>query len=236
MSRFVWCLVLVLCACRAKTAPEFYALESEATILVDRDGDDAYVSPEMKDVLARLQKISPRAIEGPRAAELIARLEAGRARLEAAQLERQRLASAVAERAARTEPVRFPSAPLPAPSIDAGSGVDAGRPDAMPTHGMPINEFAKQFGACFRDGPEVEIQGLKKASTKIVMDTEACRKKFGRGEGETSYVFDEGKFAGTRHIQTTTTVVDAGRAPAAPAPSQEPDFVIRVPGQPLPTP
>ncbi len=228
--------VLVLCVallfvtgCRKKSVPEFYALESSAGLLVNRGGDDAWTSPEMDAVVTGLQAIPSGSLEAPRAAELLAKINAERARLAVETSERDRLQK---ERASRPPPSLAVFDARPAP-VEVAEPVDAGPPpEPKPTAGMPLAEFSKLFGACFKAGPPLEIPGAQKASSQLVLDTPPCRKRFGTREGDTSYVFADGKFAGTRTSKSTTTitVIDAG--PPPPPPPPPPELGLRYPGQP----
>lgn len=213
--------VLVLCVamlavtgCPRRSAPEFYALESNAGLLVDRGGDDAWLSPEMDAVVTGLQAIPPRALEADRAVALLAKITTERTRLAAERAEKDRLQQEID---ARPRPTLAPFVAAP-PVPTAVEPIDAGPPpEPKPTPGMPLEAFLKLFGACFKDGPPLEIPGAQKSTSQLVLDTQVCRKKFGTSEGETSYLFAEGKFVGTRTAMssttTTVTVLDAGPPP-----------------------
>ncbi|GMU61403.1 MAG: hypothetical protein AMXMBFR34_31660 [Myxococcaceae bacterium] len=100
-------LVLALLpACRKKSALEFYELESSYAILVGRDGDAAYVTPEMDRIEPGLRSIPADAIEAPRATALLTKLCDERRRVEH---ERARQEAALA--AAAQIPAPPPAAP-----------------------------------------------------------------------------------------------------------------------------
>jgi hypothetical protein len=226
------CLGLVVAGgCRKQSATEFYALEGQATALADRDGDDAWTSPEMDVVVAGLERIPPAAIEGPRAAALLARITSERARL-------------AAEKARQVQPVevsppsswRPPVAPVAVDATPAATdpqSVDAGpSPEAMPTAGMPEADFIRLFGACFKSGGALAVQGGKQATSQVMVDSPACTRRFSAGQGEVAYVFVEGKFAGTRTTERkTTTLPPPPPPPVAAVDAGEPRLVY--PGQPV---
>jgi hypothetical protein len=76
-------LVASLSGCRKKSNPAFYQLESEQSVLLARDGDDAFASPELAAVLTKLEAFPEDALEKPRAEALVVKLKAGQARVKA---------------------------------------------------------------------------------------------------------------------------------------------------------
>ena len=100
-------LATLVSGCRKKSSPEFYELESAQAILIAHEGDDALATPEMADVIARLEAIPASAIEKPRAVALASKLTADKARVTAEQARAAaEEAQAKAERAQAAEPNR----------------------------------------------------------------------------------------------------------------------------------
>lgn len=224
------CIGLVLASgCRKQSAPEFYALESQATVLIDRDGDDAYTSPLMDGVVAGLEHIPPAAIEGPKAATWLARITTERARLAAEKARREQpreVAPPNPWRSPGVAPAAVAAANQPVEPVDAGPP-----PEAMPTAGMPEADFIRLFGACFKNGAALTVMGGKQATSQVVVDSPACSKRFSAGQAEVAYVFVEGKFVGTRTTERKTTTIP----PPAPTPVQAVDAGeqrLVYPGQP----
>ena len=84
-------LCLLLSGCRKKTAPEFYRLDGDYSVLVSREGDDAYGTPELTAIIAGLQAIPSDAVERPRAEALLAKIDA-----EAQRVKKERADTAIA--------------------------------------------------------------------------------------------------------------------------------------------
>ncbi|MFO0595804.1 MAG: hypothetical protein U0228_10880 [Myxococcaceae bacterium] len=228
-------LVLVFLAsllwsgCRKHTWQPYYQLDGQQQVLVARDGDSGYLSDEMAEVIAALRAAPENTREHDQALALAARLEAERARVTA---ERKRDTPVAVVPTAATPPALDPPKPPPPPD----EGVDAATAPTEPFQGMTEEEFVKAFGACFSSGPADHGPDGGVATSQLVKNTPECRKRWGKPEGETAWLFlKEGGLLGSRTTVTTTTtvVVDAGPPPPPPAP--DPSKVIRLmPGQPLP--
>lgn len=228
---------LLLSGCRKKSSPEFYKLESQQSVLISRDGEDAYVSDEMAGVISALQAIPEDALEKPRATELAAKLSAEQARI-------------LAERAAAAKPRPPPdqAAPPPPPPpppepAAAAEAPPADQPDggppppAQPWAGMEEKVFQERFGKCFAAGAKATLPDGKPATRYALNPGADCQKQYGgANEPGLSYLFtDKGLWGKSNE---TTTVVDAGRitipgVPPPPPPPPGPD-IITTPGAPQP--
>lgn len=234
--RRVAILLLVLAAgtgCRKKTAPEFYGLESTYSIMVARDGDEAYATETMDQVLAGLEQIPANTVEGPKAAELAATIKRERARI--AQEEKDREAALAAAEAPPEGPGPGPSLfpPLDQPATPSGP-VDAGGPQA-PWGGMSSGDFSRLFGACFDAGPNKTLPGQPEGTTFVLKDDPKCRVQFKLVDPAASlyFVFVKDALIGqTTEKKTTTETVK----PAPPPPSEPEDagVFLLIPGAPVP--
>lgn len=229
--------LLAVSGCRKKTAPEYYELESSYSIMVARDGDDAYVSEEMGQVLAKLKQISPDTVEGPRAAGLVAKIEGERERVER---EAKAAEEALAAAGRPAEPPSGPSfSPTPTGPGDAPpAAADAGAADAgrrKPWGGMSVAEFQRMYGDCFEAGADKALPGQAPGTAMKVKDDAACRAEFGSSDPDTSifYVFGKDGLAGQlsekRTVKETVTQTPA----PTPADAGSSTFLL-VPGAPLP--
>jgi hypothetical protein len=224
---------LLMSGCRKKSNPEFYKLEADQSILVARDGDDAWVSPEMDVVLRGLQAIPEDSVEGPRAAALAAKVATEQARVKAEQAPKPAAAPPPDPFAGRVaEP-----APAPAPPAEGGATgeVDAGE-ITLPFPGMDEKAFVARFGSCFSAGKPVPLPDGKVASSYVIGSSAACQKQFGSATGVAMYLFTEKGLWGK--ATETTQIIDAGMItlPAPPAPPQPapPPPILTTPGAPQP--
>lgn len=198
---------LWLGGCRKKSAPQFYSLESTYSILVARDGDEAYADPAMDEVVQGLKAIAPETVEGPRAAKLLEAIGVERARLAAEQAEVARL-----DAAGKVPRPQLPSllSPTRAATVDAGrAAVDAGQ--SLPWAEMPLHEFNRLFGRCMEPPAETELAGLGKVLSFAVLGQPTCREQFKvPDDTRLLYVFKDGVLRGERTERRTVTIQDAG--------------------------
>lgn len=228
------CLLLATSGCRRKSAPEFYQLEKTYSVLVAREGDDAYATAEMAAVVEGLKALPQDALERPRADSLLASILKESARV--AELHAPATKPSSLPTAPAPEPMAQPT-PQPAPAEEKKE-VDAGAPADEPKAGMSEALFLERFGSCFSAGPPLELPKEGAASAHIVKDNPECQKRFGAAGVVTSYVFVKGSLwgKGTDSTATTSSVVSAPdaavRAPPKPVDAGPPVFVI--PGAPMP--
>lgn len=219
----------LLSGCRKKSSPEFFKLEADQSILLAREGDDAYVSPEMTAIISGLQTIPDDTLEKPRAVELAAKLTNEQARVTAERVVKPKPppVDPFAGRLNRAAPVEVPPAVV---EVDAG-------PPSEPWTGMDEATFTSLFGKCFSGGPKSQLANGTPATSQVLGPSVECQKRLGTPGGVTSYLFVDGGVWGK--IVETTTVIDAGRAeestpPPPPPPRDAGEPILTIPGAPLP--
>lgn len=230
---------LLSTGCRKKTSKEFYKLESDQSVLIARDGDDAYLSAEMDAVLAGLQAIPEDALEKEKANTLIAKLNAERDRVKrekaAAEAPKPPPEDPFAGRTTETPP----SNPEPtAPEEATAEGSDAGSAEiTQPFSGMEEKLFVQKFGSCFSPAPQATLPDGRKASAYVLNAKDAkCQKQFGMADTEVRYLFTDRGLWGkaTETIQTRDAGLIVLPVPPQPPPPAPAPPIITVPGQPQP--
>ena len=228
---------LALSGCRKKTSPEFYKLDSQQSVLLSRDGDDAYLTAEMASVIAGLQAIPEDAVEKDKATALATKLSAEQTRVQAER------AVAVAPKPEPVNPFANRESSISAETPPAtAEGVpdadeDAGPPPVVqPWPGMDEKTFVERYGTCFTAGDKTSLPDGKPATAYLLNGSAECQKQYGAPGTRFSYLFTAKGLWGK--ASETTSVVDAGilRVPGPPAPpSPEPGPpIITTPGAPLP--
>ena len=228
---------LVLSGCRKKTSPEFYKLDSQQSVLLSSDGDDAYLSAEMASIISGLQAIPDDAVEKDKATALATRLAAEQTRVKAER------AVAAAPKPEPVNPFANRESSLTAESPPAAAEVvpdaeeDAGPPPVVqPWPGMDEKTFLERYGKCFTAGDKTSLPDGKPATAYLLNGSAECQKQYGAPGTRFSYLFTAKGLWGK--ASETTSVVDAGTLlvpgpPAAPAPLPGPP-IITTPGAPLP--
>ena len=227
---------LLLSGCRKKTSPEFYKLESAQSVLVARDGDDAWVSPEMATILEGVQAIPEDTLEKPRATALAAKISAEQARVTAERV-----------KPPRPPPVdpfagRVPSIvagarePVAAPPEPESAGEDAGAQPSVPWPGMDEKVFVARFGECFAQGPNATLPDGQPANAYVLKENADCQKRYGAPNVAVSYLFTARGLWGK--AVESTRLIDGGTiqlpVPPQPKPPEPPPPIITTPGAPLP--
>lgn len=224
------CLLLALSGCRKKTSAEFYKLESNQSILIAQDGDDAYVSDEMAAIIAGLDAVPEDTIEKPRATALATSLRAEQARVALEKAPKPKEPPPPDPFAGRFQ--QTPTAtPEPEAEVPGSVTTDAGGLELVA--GMDEKTFVGLFGKCFAPGPASKISDGGAATTQVVGSSEACVKKHGTPGAVTSYLFTREGYWGKS--EQRMVVVDAGMVfvpPPPPTTVREP--VLLMPGAPLP--
>jgi hypothetical protein len=77
-------LALSGAACRKKTFHPFYELQGQQDRLITANGDDAYLSPELEQIITALGNVPDETVEKERAVALVTHLKAEQARVRAA--------------------------------------------------------------------------------------------------------------------------------------------------------
>lgn len=230
------CLAVLAVGCRKKSSDEFFKLEAEATMLVDREGDDAWLSADMERIAAGLAAVPENTLEKDRAVALVAKIRAEQRRLEAERKADEQEVAAREKRAANQPGPSFPRdpEPLPAPvAVDAGA--DAG-PPSEPWAGMDEKTFLTLFGKCVASAPAMALPDGGAATAHRVRDEPACQKRFGAPPAETFFLFGPGGLWGRTQRTTTTVTVDAGVVTTQPPPAPPPlgEKILTLPGAPIP--
>lgn len=230
---------LVVSGCAKKSSKEFHKLSADQELLVLRDGDDAWVSAEMSTILGGLEAVPENTIEKPRAAALVEKIKAERARVE------QERAEAAKPRPAPEDPFagRLPSASgavvEPAPAAADQGATDGGAPQApRPFLGMSEALFTQLFGACVSPGPTVKLSSGADAATVLELTkSPECRKKLGVEQAEGSTVFLFGPKGLAEQVTTTIGIIDGGQiiTPGRQPPTPDPGPPqLTIPGAPVP--
>ncbi|HMK72124.1 MAG TPA: hypothetical protein VK454_02230 [Myxococcaceae bacterium] len=164
------------CSRRREPSPEFSRASEAFTKIYAQRLDDAYLDPKMREIEAQLQRVPADSLDAQAAADLLARIRDGRARMIKIQEETQ-----AASAAARTPPtVSLAPRELPpsGPSPGASGPPDAGPVEPVqPTAGMPVAEFNRRFSDCFQIVGPVTVTGVgggQRDSYELV-DSSRCR-------------------------------------------------------------
>lgn len=238
------CLLLFaisLVGCTKKSSREYFEAQGQHDSLTAREGDEAYLTPEMDAVAAKLSAVPANAIEYARAQELLVKVRAENTRMRAEQAALERDLLAAQEASARQPDLKamlqqnqqVPTEPGPLPIavvLDAGS---AG--PGYPVNGMTQTEFSRAFGACVQAETTFDRGGGQKAVALPVVDSEACQRKLRVPPG-TLMLFVDGKLLGSatpseaakKAAAAANVAYEAAKAAAAQAP------VIVLPGSPIP--
>lgn len=245
MRKASWVLVVLLAlvasSCRKKTWSEYYQLDGQQSVLVARDGEGAYESPEMDKIITALNAAPENVKEHDQALALAARLSAARDRVKA---ERAAVKDTVVTGAPPVMPstTDLPSTdtPPPPPTEPVADAVDAG--PSFPAMGMSLETFTAAFGKCFTAGPAVTTQDGKPAASQQVKAEPDCFARYAAGEKATSevlFVFANGKLTGTRITERT----EKSETVKVPAKQTEPIIldagvvgVLAIPGMPTAAP
>ena len=234
--RFLLVLALIalsVAGCRKKSSPEFFKFEADHSILVAREGEDAYVSPEMDVILAGLQAVPAEAIEKPRAETLAAKILAEKTRLTASRVVKPTPppVDPFAGRLTGTGSSPVEPAPDSTPETDAGDL-------PPPSTGLDLATFLQRYGRCFTEGAPTQLPNGVAATTQVLKSGADCQ-KLGTAGATTLYLFVDGKVWGKATQTETVVVVDAGPPPAKPAPPPPPDAgegetMLQIQGAPQP--
>lgn len=226
--------LLALSSCK-RTYEPYYALEAAQSLLISRDGDDAYVSDEMDELIAGLRSVPNNAREKEKADALVKTLLAEQQRVRTERLpppEPPKTEDPLAAllRASAAESAREEQAAQATPPPVVPQVVDAGPPKA-PFPGMDEAAFVSLFGGCFTPGPAAASSDGGAGTSQVVRDTPECRARFGAGTGRTTFLFGSNGLWATR----TETVVDGGMR-MVPRPDVPEEGRRYVPGMPTEMP
>ncbi|MDY7232874.1 hypothetical protein [Hyalangium rubrum] len=222
-------LVLAPVACRKESGPpsqDYEQAHTRFSKLYGQKLDEAFLEPEMAEIEAQLQLVPPDSMDAQSARELSQRIQQGRARMEAAQQEKEDAIASAREfdtfpstgtgsGSTGTEPAA-PAEPVPAPAARDAGTPDAGAASVGPTIGSPASELSSGYSRCFQRGQPINVEGRGSRETWEMIDRLACRQSFPRFVDQVVLV-EEGKVLTVlpkSAIQITYSGKDGGAAPA----------------------
>ncbi|HZA50627.1 MAG TPA: hypothetical protein VE549_07790 [Myxococcaceae bacterium] len=171
-AAWVMCAIAFLAACARKgpPSPEYAEARAEFNALYGRLLEDAYLSPEMRAIEEKLERVPQTSEDHPRAEELLLRIRSGRERLEGQIAERQ---AAVQSDLEGTQ-----DSPFQRGEEDAGASASAADASGeQPAAGMSVAQFRSRFGMCFEPGEDIEVVGKGNRSTFVLRNMALCRER-----------------------------------------------------------
>lgn len=234
------CVLLcsALTGCKKKTSPEYYRLEGEHSVLVSREGDVAYETTEMENIIAGLRAIPADTVEKPRAEALLGAIAAEQARVQREKAVVVAPPPGVDDVNARFAAMKAQRDAQPLPNAATGAADAGPQVPTEPYKGMLEVDFIKVFGSCYERGAPVPLgDGGLSTSMKLRADKK-CQDQYGTPGATTRWLFGhDGLYA--RLVETQTTqpiVVDAGAGEQTTKPSPPPESrpILVLPGAPQP--
>ena len=225
-------LALLSSGCGKKSSKEYFEAQRRYESMITQEGEDAYLTVEMKQISDALAAVPSRALEYERAQALVAKISKERARLEQER-------AAVAKVLTNDAPAVMPNIP---PSIltkqEARGGVleeadaGAGAGDEAPTAGMLEALFKEKYRSCISGPEQLPIEGQGLVPAYKIDESSACMKKLGVS-APTKFFFIKGGLAGrvSSTVTRTTTIIDGGGPTISPGGAQQ---YLVVPGGPQP--
>lgn len=173
-------LCLTGCPKSRKSSPEYQkARVAWLDLLKEKRLSEAYLAPEVDDVLQLLERVDPASLDGKAAQALKEELQKGRAEASAA----EQATEAEIARALQPTPPPPSTGPSPStppaaqPAAPAEPAPDAGATLGEPTPGMTEREFEERFGRCFEPVRDATIEGIP-AKVWSLVDLSKCRANF----------------------------------------------------------
>lgn len=221
-------LALLVSGCGKKSSKEYFEAQRRYESLVTQEGEDAYLTVEMKQISDALAAVPTRALEYERAQALVAKITTERARLE-----QERAAAALVP--TNDGPPTMPNLP---PSLLTKQEVqgavldeaDAGLVDDFPVAGMLEALFKEKYRSCVTGPEQLPLEGQGLVPAYKVDESSACMKKLGVS-APTRFFFIKGGLAGrvSSTVTRTTTILDGGGPTVIPGAGY-----LAVPGAPMP--
>lgn len=221
-------LALLVSGCGKKSSKEYFEAQRRYDSLVTQEGEDAYLTVEMKQISDALAAVPPRALEYERAQALVAKIATERTRLE-----QERAAVRVPT---NDDPPRMPNLPPSLLTKQEVQGAVLDEADAglneLPVAGMLEALFKERYRSCITGPEQLPIDGQGLVPAYKVDESSACMKKLGVS-GPTRFFFIKGGLAGQVNstVTRTTTILDGGGPTIIPGASQP---YLGVPGAPQP--
>lgn len=201
-------VVAALSGCGKKSSKEYFEARRAYDQLVDRDGEDAYLTPEMMQVSNALAAVPERAIEYPQAQQLVAKIASEKARVEH---EKAELATALEPKPLEKIVPATPRQPPPNEGRPEAGGPAAPGDDGPPTGGMLEAAFQAKFGSCVTGPEQLTVEGAGAVPAYVASSNPVCLKRLGLTE-PSKFFFIKGALAGRQTTSTTTTrvILDGG--------------------------
>jgi hypothetical protein len=204
-AAWVVCAIASLwgCARKGPPSPEYAEARAEFNALYGRLLEDAYLSPEMRAIEEKLERVPATSEDHARAEELLLRIRSGRERLEAQLAERQA--------AVRSDLDAPPDSPFQRAEEDGGTVASAADASAdQPTAGMSLAQFRSRFGMCFEPGADIEVVGKGNRSTFVLRNMALCRERHPGFDRRMVVVEGERLLAIAEHKDLQIVGADAG--------------------------
>lgn len=223
-------LALLVSGCGKKSSKEYFEAQRRYESLVTQEGEDAYLTVEMKQISEALAAVPARALEYDRAQALVAKITAERARVEQERAEAARVPTSDGPSAMPPMPPSLlTKQEVPGAVLDEA---DAGVGDELPEAGMLEALFKEKYGPCVGGPEQYEVAGQGLVPAYKVVESPVCLKKLGVTT-PTRFFFVKGGLAGrvSSTVTRTTTILDGGGPTTITTP---PQAYMGVAGAPLP--
>ncbi len=233
-------LCLTGCPKSRKSSPEYQkARVAWLDLLKEKRLSEAYLAPEVDDILQLLERVDATSLDAKAAQTLKEEIQKGRAEASAGEQATQ-AELARARQPTPDSPSTTPSLPSSDETAPVGAAAeptpDAGAAQGEPAPGMTEREFEERFGRCFEPVRDATIEGFP-AKVWSLVDLSKCRADFPTFQTR-SVVVADGKVESIRSNEALAPkkfrVVDGKLVPVdpnAPAPKTPP-----APGTPAPEP
>jgi hypothetical protein len=210
-------LVLAPVACKRDSGPsaDYEEAARRFRSLYAQKLDAAFLDPQIGEIEAQLQRVPEDSLDAQGARELLQRIQAGRARMQADADAREKAIATAHEVPAGTSmptlsPREEPQAPAELP--------DAGPPDAGPAgpqSGTPASELVSGFRGCFQRGSPLDVEGRGMRETWELADRTSCRLEY-PGHVGSLLLIEQGKvltLLPKSAVRTVTVTADGGAVP-----------------------
>lgn len=211
------CVVLSLgCQKSSGPSPEYQEAFERYLALRSAQQEQAFLDPQMEQVLAKLSQVDPKSTDAEAAQALAADIREGQARAQAHQEELRRLGQA------GRAPIVVPSGPAEEADEEAaptGENPVAAVPE--PAYGMTVAQLREQFSRCFQPGEPIYVPEKGLRDIWVLKDLGVCRELHPRYTTQV-VLLEEGKVWGTATLGERIVFPQDGGTPersGVPAPS-----------------
>jgi hypothetical protein len=220
MKRIIVLALALGLSCRkqAVASPEFTKAQDQFNALYAQKLDGAYNDPAVEEVLALLAKVPPESPDAAGAAELKARIEAGRKGLAEEERRRQEMMRVAANTGG------FVSAEGGGGGGGGGAeGAADGGEDGGAAEGQAAEDFETAHKGCVQKGLGFQVQGSDvKGDAWELVASDACKAKFPALVGKRVYVAG-GKVYRIEEAEKGKVVEWTGDPNKPPVPTAAPD-------------